>query len=235
VSRRWLVLLALGLAGPAAAGGLGDVPFWRGSLGCWTSENSYFNPQMDYNLKSYASILCVRIEGDTMQETEIKYYPASAMASGYAGGLLRAGEGVEVVNMAEGRREDEVGRVRLTRSVPVFGQSAETTEIVPLSDDTAMRQTRVAGEAHDNYRMIVTLPAPDRRYRLNLGLVSAPGGEAVAGDLRGFSIFRERRIAEAEVAGLRAALRQRFAVGVVVRADSEGAPMRVRVEADGAP
>jgi hypothetical protein len=218
-----------------AADGLGDVPFWRGSAGCWASENSYFNPQMDYNLKSYASILCVRIEGEAMIETEIKYYPASAMASGYAGGLLRAGEGVEVVNLAEGRRADEAGRVRLTRTVPVFGPSQETTEIVPVSDDTALRQTRLAGEAHDSYRMIVTLPAPDRRYRLNLGLVSAAGGAQEAGDLRGFSIFRERRIADAEVAALRAALRQRFAVGVVVRADPQGAPLRVRIEEDREP
>lgn len=223
-------LLLLALAGGAdrlVAGELGEVPFWRGASGCWVSENSYFKPDMDYNLKSYASILCVRTEGGVMRETEIKYYPASPMASGYAAGLLRDGEGVEVENVAEGRQLDEAGRVRLVREVPQFGTGAGVTEIVPVSGDTALKETRAAGAAHDSYRMILTMPAPDRRYRLNLGLVSEG---AAAGDLRGFSIFRERRIGEGEVAAVRAALRARFSVGVVVTADAAGAPVRRRLD-----
>ena len=232
--RGWIALLALGVAGPGAAGELGDVPFWQESRGCWVSESSYFKPDMDYNLKSYASILCVTLEAGVMRETEIKYYPAGPMASGYAGGALQPGEGVEVVNVTEGRQLDEAGRVRLVRAVPVFGPDAEVTEIVPVSADTALRETRPAGAAHDSYRMIISMPAPDRRYRLNLGLVSAGEGEQVAGDLRGFSIFRERRVDEADVAALRALMRERFAVGVVVTADEAGKPVRQRRGAGGA-
>jgi hypothetical protein len=84
----------------------------------------------------------------------------------------------------------------------------------------------------DTYRMYIALPVPDKRYRTNFGLVSDTAGAGAAnaapdaklGDLRGFSLFREDRIAPAEAENWRARFRAKNKVAAIVEAGADGKP-----------
>jgi hypothetical protein len=76
------------------------------------------------------------------------------------------------------------------------------------------------------------VPAPDRRFRSNFGIVSDSAGPgaanalpgAVPGDLRGYSLFREARIAPGEFEQWRRNFRERNAVSAIVEPDAAGRP-----------
>lgn len=175
---------------------LSDFPFWRATAGWWRAENTYMDRDLNYNIRSYNSVIHVEVDGRTFRETEIKSYAPSKLAVGAGRGKTTADEGVEVVTVSTGTLIDDAGTVRL--------DDGEGTEIRVLTPDTAVRVTPNPRTQVDTYRMYIMLPVPDKRYRTNFGIVSdtTGGGAANAapdakfGDLRGFSVFREDRITD---------------------------------------
>jgi len=224
-----MLLVALTASSQASAGDLEDVPFWRVSAGFWVSDNTYFNGSLDYNIRAYNSIVQVEINGDTMRETEYKFYPPGKMAKAYGAGKTGEDEGIEVVTVFTGTMLDDSGTVRIDSIRPELGGEAET-RIAVLGQDTAVRVTTNPGGQADLYRMFITMPDPDRRYVANFGLVDRKqGSDEQPGDLRGFSLFRGKRIGQADFEAVRERLRQTNRVAAVVTADDEGKPQAVRL------
>jgi hypothetical protein len=221
--------LAWGSLATAAEPALTDVPFWKGSAGWWRSDNTYFNGMLDYNIRAYNSIVHVVVDGRRITETEYKFYAPSKLALQNGRGKTTAEEGVEVVTVTTYERTDAKGDVRLTAAAPGAGR-AEPTRIDVLTADTAVRVTAAPGDPVDTYRMVITQPTPDKRYKANFGIVSAAGGDAPLGDLRGFSLFRETRIAEKDFAAVRAEFRAKNRVRAVVTAGPDNAPRVDRLD-----
>lgn len=211
---------------------LDDFDFWRASAGWWVSDNTYLDRNLDYNIRIYHSVVHIQLDGTAYRETEYKTYPPGPIATRLGKGTSQADEGVELVTVMTGTLIDAGGTVRLTTITPRMG-AEPVTELRPLAPDTALRATVDDTTGLDSYRMFITLPTPERRYILNLGLVSSDSGagsanaapDAERGDLRGFSIFQGRRIEAEEAETWRARFRERHRVGAVVQADETGAPV----------
>jgi len=209
---------------------LEDILFWRTSAGFWVSDNTYFNQSLDYNIRSYNSIVQVELEGRSFRETEYKFYPPGKMATGYGAGQVMPDEGIEVVTVTEGEMADDRGSVSISSISPGFG-GQWINRIDVLTDDTAVRVTSHPGGSTDSYRMFITMPAADRRYVVNFGLVDKADGEAgQPGDLRGFSLFRGRRIGREAFEDTRERLRQINRVAALATADAEGRPQVQRLK-----
>jgi hypothetical protein len=225
--RRWGALLALALTtaapGTRAETQLHDIPFWKTMAGWWRAENTYFDGKLDYNLRSYSSLVHIELDGRRVRETEYKFYPAGKLAQQAGRGRLAVGDGIETVTVFEGELVNDRGEVRF-RSDPA-------TRIDVLGVDTAVRVTANAATGVDTYRMYIFAPTPDKRYRSNFGIVSDTQGAGAAnalpgaqpGDLRGFSLFREDRIAADEFAVWRSRFRERHGVRAVAEQGDDGA------------
>jgi hypothetical protein len=216
---------------------LSDFAFWRANEGWWRSENTYFDRNLDYNIRSYNSVVHVELDGATYRETEYKFYPPGKMAQGLGAGRTGADEGVETVTLIVGQLQDASGTVRLKQSVPAYAGN-EVTEIRVLGADNGMRVTTDPATGFDSYRMLVTLPSPDRRYIANFGLVSSNAGPGAAnaapgaamGDLRGFSLFRSSRVSGDEFDRLRHEFRERNKVAAIVEPGANGTPVVRRLD-----
>lgn len=214
---------------------LADYPFWNLVSGWWRAESTYLDANLDYKIRSYHTIVHVEINGTSYRETEYKFYPPGSMATAYGLGQVRDGEGVETVSILSGELADAAGTVRIVGTSPVGqGEAArreeEQTVVRVLGPDAGVRITPNPVTGVDTYRMFIFLPTPDRRYRSNFGIVSdrtgagaanAPPG-AVFGDLRGYSLFREARIAPGEFERWRAEFRRLNSVSAVVEPDAAG-------------
>jgi len=169
------VLLVMASATATAEPALKDFEFWSASAGWWVSDNTYLDRKMDYNIRAYHSVVHIELDGTRYRETEYKTYPTGPIATSLGRGMTQADEGVEVVTVMTGTLVDGAGTVRLSAIGPAMGP---VTELRPLSPDTALRATSDATTGLDSYRMFITLPTPERRYILNLGLVSSDSGPA---------------------------------------------------------
>ncbi|MDX2225051.1 MAG: hypothetical protein SFV21_20005 [Rhodospirillaceae bacterium] len=229
--------LGLAVAAQAADKTLADVPFWRANAGWWRVDNTYFDRNLDYNIRSYNSVIHIEIDGRTYRETEIKSYAPSRLAHYYGRGLTTEAEGVETVTVTTGEMIDDAGTVRIASAASGPGGEG-TTEIRVLSADTAVRVTHNAATGFDSYRMFITLPAPNKRHVANYGLVSDTKGPGAAnaapdarmGDLRGFSLFRGDRIAADEAESWRATFRARNLVKAVIEPGPDGKPAGRRID-----
>jgi hypothetical protein len=135
-----------------------------------------------------------------------------------------------VVTTTIAEQVDAAGTVQVTSVAPQPGDNADMTVTI-LNRDTALRTVAGTAGGVDTYRMFITLPAPDKRYVANFGIVSKAGDEHGApGDLRGFSLFRGTRFAPAEFTRRRAELRQRNAVHAVVEAGPDGKAIATRLD-----
>jgi len=85
---------------------LAEVPFWQANAGLWLGEDVYMTGAGEPKIKGYANLTETRLEAAAMEEEEYRFYPPSEMATAMAGGLLRAGEGVEVRRLLKGQMAD---------------------------------------------------------------------------------------------------------------------------------
>jgi len=220
-----------------SAADLADNAYWKLMSGWWRAENTYMDGELNYNSRSYNSIIHVELVGRTYRETEIKFYSPGKLAMGTARGQISADEGVETVTVFTGEIIDDSGTVKITSSLPA-GPFEEQTSIQVLSSDTGVRVTPNPKTGTDTYRMYIFAPTHDKRYRSNFGLVSDKTGAGAAnafpdakmGDLRGFSLFREDRIAATEFDKWRAEFRARNKVAAIVEAGADGKPVLRRLK-----
>jgi hypothetical protein len=228
---RTLLVLAIALLPTAALAQakLADIPFWKLMEGWWRAENTYMDGKLDYNIRSYNSIIHVKLDGDTVTETEYKFYPPSKLALEYGKGQTTADEGIETVSVSVGRLRDAQGTVDLSR---------EQSKVTVLGPDSAVRVTANDKTNVDTYRMYIVAMTPDKRYRSNFGIVSDISGAGAAnalpgaelGDLRGFSLFRETRIQPSDFEKLRQDFRVKNNVHAVVETGSDGKPTIRRLD-----
>lgn len=201
---------------------LRDFPYWRAMEGWWRAENTYFDGALNYNQRSYSSLVRVELHGRRYRETEYKFYPPGKLAQQAGRGRLPADAGIETVTILEGDLVDATGKVRLLGD--------QNTSMQALSDDTGVRVTANPASGVDTYRMFIFAVAPDKRYRSNFGIVSDVQGAGAAnalpgaalGDLRGYSLFREDRIAPGEFDAWRQRFRVRHHVQWIAEAGPEG-------------
>jgi hypothetical protein len=208
--------------------------------GWWRSENTYLDAAMDYKERAYSGLVHVEIDGGRFRETEYKFYSPGKLAQQYARGQLADGEGLETVTTFEGQVVDAAGTVRLARS-DGGDPGRGATQIQVLTPDTGVRVTANPASGVDSYRMFMFMPTPDKRYRTNFGLVSDRTGPGAAnalpgarfGDLRGFQLFRDDRIAAGEVAAWQARFRERHQVRAIMQSGPDGATTLRRLDATG--
>jgi len=222
-------LFVLALLAPLSAAAADNV-YWQRMSGWWRAENTYMDNALNYNIRSYNSLIHVEVNGRTYRETEYKFYSPSKLAFGMGRGQITEAEGIETVTVSTGALADD-GDVKL-------GGAEAGTVIEVLSADTAVRVTPNAKTNTDTYRMFIFAPTPDKRYRSNFGLVSDTTGAGAAnatpdaklGDLRGFSLFREDRIAPGEFETWRAEFRSRNKVAAIIEAGADGKPVLTRLK-----
>ncbi len=209
----------------AAELNLADVPFWKTNTGWWASDNTYFDGELNYNIRSYNSIVHIEINGRSMLQTEHKFYPPGKMALNYGAEKIGVNDGIEVVTVMKAEQIDAAGTVQITQVAPQFGTLLEAS-IHVLGPDTAVQIFSDSKSAVDSYRMFITIPAPDKRYIANFGLVSevAPDASAV-GDLRGFSLFKGTRIRADDFEQKRSELRLKNHVRAVMTAGTDNEPV----------
>ena len=78
-------------------------------------------------------------------------------------------------------KADNVGTVRQGRTVGATPSGEAATTIRILNADTAQRVSREPGATTDLYRMLISMPTPDKRYIANYGIVTKVAGAAAAG------------------------------------------------------
>ena len=224
-----LVIVALPHQVSAEDALLADHSFWQTNVGWWRSDNTYFDPDLNYNIRSYNSVIHIEIDGRTYRETEYKSYAPSQLAFRRGGGLITEEEGIEAVTVSIGELVDDTGTVRIIETQPAIPGTA-LTEIRILDATNAMRVTIDPETGLEAYRMMVSLPVPDKRYISNYGLVSATDGAAAPGDLRGFSVFRGTRIPDAEAATWRARYQAQNKVAAVIAPKPDGSAGITRLD-----
>jgi hypothetical protein len=230
--RKLFFIVALLSPLSVSAADLADNAYWKLMSGWWRAENTYMDSDLNYNIRSYNSLIHIELIGRTYRETEYKFYSPSKLAMGTARGQISAEEGVETVSVITAELIDEKGTIKLTGMAPA-GPTDEATIIQVLTPDTGVRVTANPKTGTDTYRMFIFAPTPDKRYRSNFGLVSDKTGAGAAnafpdakmGDLRGFSLFREDRIAAGEFDKWRAEFRTRNKVAAIVEAGPDGKPV----------
>ncbi len=207
-----LVAMASGGAAPHAQTVLSDVPYWRASAGLWEGQNTYFDDAMDYNVRDYASLSRVELDGIHYRETEYRFYPHGLGTERYADGLAQPGEGVELVQVYTGTLVDGDGTVALPRATSRASANGSGATYRVLSDNDAVRLRVDPETGTEAYRYYVTLVGDEHRYKSNFGLRYE--GEN-AGGLRAFILYRDRRIDSSAFEVRRAALRAKYNVTVL--------------------
>ena len=213
---------AIGHAQTSAAGNqpeLASFPFWQQMAGCWEGDNTYFDSNMDYTVRTYNSLVKIELSGATFRETEHRFYPAGVGPSRYAKGLARPGEGVELVVVTTGELIDDAGSLGSIRMDHTALSSGPNVVYRVLSNNDGVRLNTNPDTGVDTYRMYFNFITPDRRLRSNVGLYSK--ADEKLGGLRAFILYRDHRIQPATFAARRAALRQLHNVTVINESDPE--------------
>lgn len=199
-----------------AQNALNDVPYWRASEGLWEGENTYFDDTMDYNVRDYASLSRVELDGTSYREVEHRFYPHGLGTERYANGLAQAGEGVELIQIYTGTLVDEAGTVELPRATSRASANGAGATYRVLSDNDAVRLRVDPETGTEAYRYYVTLVGANNRYKSNFGLRYE--GDNIGG-LRAFILYRDQRIDGATFDARRAALRAKYNVTVLNEPD----------------
>ena len=196
---------------------LADFPFWQKMEGVWESENTYFDSNMDYQVRSYSSLVHIELDGRVFRETEYRFYPAGLSTSRYGQGLMKPGEGVELVVNTTAELIDNngtLGNIVIDHAGSSGGPNAAYRM---LGDNDGVRTNTNPKTGVDQYRMYFNFTTPDRRFRSNFGLHGDDPQNL--GGLRAFILYRDHRVDPSEFETRRAALREKHNVKVISVAD----------------
>jgi hypothetical protein len=202
------------------AADLSDFPFWRQMSGTWESENTYFDSDMDYQVRAYNSLVRIELAGRQFRETEHRFYPAGLGPSRYGKGIEKPGEGIELVVKTTGELIDGAGTLGNIWTDHSVGSSDPNVVYRILSRNDGVRVKTNTDTGVDNYRMYFNFITPDSRLRSNVGIHSA--AEDNLGHLRAFILYRDLRVDPTVFEARRAALRKRHNVRVISVANPDG-------------
>jgi len=198
---------------------LSDFSFWQTMAGWWESDNTYVDADMNYLVRSYNSLIHIKLDGRIYRETEHRFYPAGQATGRYGNGLMGPGEGIEVIVKYTGKLIDDAGTVGMVRADHTGRSWPSDVTYHMLSRNDAVRINTNKLTKLDSYRFYINVVTPDRRYRSNFGLIS--DGEENLGGLRAFILYRDRRIDSSTFDTRRSALRQKHVVKVLSVADPD--------------
>ncbi len=198
---------------------LSDFTFWRTMAGWWESDNTYFDSNMNYQVRYYSSLVHIELDGRVFRETEHRFYPAGLSTTRYGQGLMKPGEGVELIVNTTAElmdHEGSLGNIVIDHAGSSRGPNAVYRM---LGDNDGVRLNTNPKTGVDNYRMYFNFTTPDRRFRSNFGLLG--DDEQNLGGLRAFILYRDHRIDQSDFETRRAALREKHNVKVISVADPD--------------
>ncbi len=201
---------------------LTDFPFWQKMEGWWESENTYFDSNMEYQVRSYSSLVHIELDGRTFRETEHRFYPAGLSTTRYGQGLMAPGEGVELVVKTTAVLIDDRGTLGNIVIDHAGSSQGPNAVYLMLGRNDGVRLNTNPDTGVDNYRMYFNFTTSDRRFRTNFGLLG--DDEKNLGGLRAFILYRDHRIDPAAFEVRRAALRKKYNVKVISVANPDQTP-----------
>lgn len=219
-----LALAGAGLPAQAADGpGLADFPFWQKMAGWWSSENTYFDNDMDYTVRAYNSLVHIELDGTRFTESEHRFYPAGIATGRYGKGLMGPGEGIELIIKTTGELIDDAGTLGNIRMDHSSGPFDPTVVYRVMSENDGVRVRPNEKTGIDTYRMYFNFTTPNHRFRSNFGLIYDEADDV--GGLRAFILYRDKRMERSDFTAKRAELRARHNVKVISTADPDNPGM----------
>lgn len=207
----------------AVAASLQDTPFWRDSVGWWSSDNTYMDGKLHQKIPAYNSIVHVEIQGARVVQTTHRFYPPGDSTGYYSKGQVQNDKGIELVSIMTMEVIDDSGTLTTVSTTPAAAEQPGDMTTTPLSPTLALQQKREPASGLVSYHTVITMPTPDRRYTSMFGIRTGLENEEVeAGDLRGLALYYSRRITAADVDALRLHFREVHSVGAVVSGDANG-------------
>ncbi|WP_317928576.1 hypothetical protein [Halioxenophilus sp. WMMB6] len=212
----WSMMVLLPLS-VAHADKLSETPFWTLNSGLWLSQNTYLGSDLEYKIKSYSSIVDIAVSANGVVIVERKFYPPGAF-HGKALGLDIADDvGVELLQTTRWLAEGDDGRVVAEGDVPGPYQFS----ITPYTGDTAVLAVTNRTTKRDSYRMMISLPSPNYRYVVNMGIDDGSKDGSI-GALRGLSFFNGQKITQESLTDHVNKLRQLHQIKAQVLANPDG-------------
>ena len=195
-----------------------DFQFWRMMDGYWEAKNTYFDSDMNYIIRSYSSLIIIKLHKKNYSETEYRFYPYGIAATRYGKGLVKEGEGIEIEVNYSGKLIDDngtMGNIHADHGGVSMGNGVKY-EI--LGGNEALRSNKKAGNTIDSYRLYTTFISPNYRLRSNFGLYYKSLDEK-PGSMRAFILSQDQRIKSEDFNIRRNNLRKKFNIKVVSVAD----------------
>jgi len=219
LSHLLLATLLLTTAKTSAQTALADMPFWQNSAGFWLSVNTYLGNDYQHKIESYHTLTEIRVEKQQVNITEYKFYPAGSFAGASIGITLDESKGVLL-------QQELIGKLSANSGDVIFGNeqdlaSAILTRMHTIDNESALMTYTERASGKDLYRMFVTMPTPNSRIVVNLG-IDTQNTDIISNRLRGVSVFSATRLAEAAVSVEQQMLAQLYQVGSIVIQDHTG-------------
>lgn len=195
-----------------------DFSFWRMMEGYWEAKNTYFDSDMNYIIRSYSSLIIIKLDNKNYFEKEYRFYPYSIAADRYGKGLVKEGEGIEVIVSYSGKLIDDKGTMGNTHADHVGVSSGDGIKYKLLSDKDSLRANRKAETIFDSYRLYTTFTSPNHKFRSNFGLYYETKDKD-PGSMRAFILSQDHRIGNNDFEERRNYLRNKYNIKVVSSAD----------------
>ena len=221
-------LCAAFMAGPAAAKDFVEFPVWKAMEGLWHGDLSYYAGDGSYRIHPYNALFRIELDGEKFHQQNWMYYPpdhpsTAALSEGLAG----PGEGVEFIVNNWGEAIDDEGTMKTIKIDHRFDFEGGERAIV-VNDYVVVYSYHNAVSGALQHLQMVNLGVPNMRVRTAQGfdpnefIVDAETGDQQPNPgytkPRSFSSFRETRVPVEDFDKLRAELREKYNVTVVVRA-----------------
>ncbi|MDO6693064.1 hypothetical protein Q4574_07195 [Aliiglaciecola sp. 3_MG-2023] len=220
-----IILIFLTFAGMSFIGNAEDlqtVPFWQAQQGHWLSENTYMDGKYNRKIAHYGTIFSINVDAEEATVVERKFYPPGHFPGSAVGLEIPETMGVQLIQITKAKTigsEDAPGSVLFA---PLNAYTANSEDrIQPVTDSAALFTSTNTSSNQLTYQMLITLPSPNTRIVVNLGL-NQQDKIYELGPLRGVSVFSAVRIELSDVDKEQKLLRERYNTGVVVTTDEDG-------------
>ena len=186
-----------------------DFIFWRTSEGYWEASNTYFDSDMNYTIRSYSSLILIILNGKKYSETEYRFYPFGIAAERYGKGIVKNGEGIEVIVNYSGQLINDMGSMGFTKADHGGVSSGDRTLYKLLSEKDSLRVNRKKDTRIDSYRLYTTFTSPNHRLRSNFGFYYKDNDND-PGSMRAFILSQDHRIKKEDFEARRLFLRKKY-------------------------
>ncbi|MEP4892358.1 MAG: hypothetical protein ABJV04_20265 [Aliiglaciecola sp.] len=206
----------------SVAENLKSVPFWAAQQGHWLSENTYMDGQYNSKIAHYGTLFSIDVGQNKAIITERKFYPPGHFPASAVGLEIPDSMGVQLIQVSKAQSENSQQHPGSVIFAPLNAYMATTEDkLQPVTESSALYTSINKESKQPTYQMLITLPNPNTRIVVNLGLNKAEDVYEL-GPLRGVSVFSAVRIQATEIEKQQQVLRERYNTGVVVTTDEKG-------------